>query len=1023
MASHFAASAQEPPIKFNEQIRPILSENCLACHGLDAKKRQAELRLDDPESALADRGGTFAIKPGDLAASELWNRVTSEDETLVMPPLEAKKTLTAEQKELLRKWIEQGAPYQKPWAFEAPVRPPEPAVKQADWAKNAIDRFILARLEAEGLAPRPEADKETLIRRVAQALTGLPPTIAEIDQYLADTSPEAYENMVDRYLASKAFGEEMARHWLDVARYADTHGLHLDNERLMWAYRDWVVKAFNENLPFDQFTTWQIAGDLLPEPTRDQLIATGFNRCNVTTSEGGAIVDEFLFRYAVDRASTFTETWLGLTGGCAVCHDHKFDPLSAKEFYSLYAFFYSAADPAMDKNIFDTEPFLKLPSKEQEEALAAAKQEEERTRAELEAAAAAATYADPASLAEAPPKRPVRDVLLDDSFRLGDGLRNTSRNPSVWRADPDFKAPSGRRVLEQRNSRFHEEVIQFQLAPVIVPEEARFSVSLRLDPVDAAKAVAVVVNGPGGEKRLIWGDAAAFPERETPLATTVMPASLPAPGEWGQLAFTAADVGLAAGQQMSSIALQEAGGVCWWDLLVVEGQSAPAADPLDSFAAWRKSNKDKSPPDVPGDLAPILKQGPEATVEPAVLDKLLRFYLAHVARPFDENLAQKRAAWQAARAARMAADEAIPGTMIFKELEKPREAFVMTRGQYDKPGEKVEPGVPAVFPPLAVSPGARATRLDLAKWVLAPENPLTARVTANRLWQQFFGVGIVKTSFDFGSQGEPPVNPDLLDWLAVQFRESGWNVKELVKLLVTSAAFRQDSRCTSDLLKRDPENRLLARGPRFRLDAEQIRDGALFASGLLDPTVGGPGVNTYQPPNIWEPVGYSDSNTRYYLQGHGADLYRRSLYTFFKRTAPPPFMSNFDAPNREQFCTRRERSNTPLQALQLMNDVQQFEAARALAERAIAHAASPDGRVEFLYRAVLSRRPDAEETRLVSEMVDRQRTLFEADPAAAEQAIGVGESAPKNVAGPVETAAWTMAANLVLNLDETVNRN
>ncbi len=427
---------------------------------------------------------------------------------------------------------------------------------------------------------------------------------------------------------------------------------------------------------------------------------------------------------------------------------------------------------------------------------------------------------------------------------------------------------------------------------------------------------------------------------------------------------------------------------------------------------------------MPGELKDVLKDGPEKQHEPQLVDKLKRFYLAYIARPVNEDLSAKRRTWQAAKAARLAAEDAVVGTLIFRDLPTPRESFVMVRGQYDQRGEKVEPGVPAVFPPLNAPAETRATRLDLARWLVSPEHPLTARVQVNRLWQQFFGVGLVKTSYDFGSQGEMPSHPELLDALAIQFRESGWNVKQFVRLLVASAAFRQRSYVSPELLKRDPENRLYARGPRFRLDAEQIRDNVLFVSGLINLEMGGHGVKTYQPPNIWEPVGYADSNTRYYLQDHGLALYRRSLYAFLKRTAPPPFMSNFDGPNREQFCTRRERSNTPLQALQLMNDVQHFEAARALAERAIREGGStPADRVAFLYRTVLSRRPEAEEAQLVGQAYETQLKLFQADPDAAAKAIRVGESAPKNVAPDVETAAWTLVANLILNLDETVTRN
>ncbi len=1012
-------------LSFNRDIRPILSQNCFACHGFDAKQRQADLRLDMAEHALAGRDGTFAIKPGDPAQSEVWKRINSADPDEVMPPPASRKQLTAEQKETLRRWIEQGAPYQKHWAFEAPVKAAEPATRDAAWAKNFVDRFILARLETEGLQPQAEVDKETLIRRVALALTGLPPTVAEIDQFLADASPQAYEAMVDRYLASPRFGEEMARHWLDVARYADTHGMHLDNERLMWAYRDWVVKAFNDNLPFDQFTVWQLAGDLLPNSTPEQLTATGFNRCNVTTGEGGSIPEEFVYRYAVDRTATMIQTWMGLTGGCAVCHDHKYDPLTMKEFYSLYAFFNSAADPGMDGNISDTPPFSKLLQPAQQAALDAARAREDEARRQLEAAAAAAQYADPAQTAPAADRLPTVDVAFDDFFPLGATVRNTSRNASEWLDQPKFGVPSGRRVLRQANSHFHEDVMQNVLKPTVVPLAATIEAWLFLDPSNPPDAVSIVLGTSSGARRVWWGDEKSADGGFPGATAQERVGRLPSPGVWTKLTFSGEAFNLKPGDTLDSITLQETGGAACWDAVAVSGTSVLASDPAASLAAWRKALAGKSPGDVPAELQAVLKDGPDKPAEAPLLDKLKHFYLAHVARPINEELAAKRRDWQTARAARLAVEDAAIGTLVFRDLAAPRESFVMLRGQYDKPGEKVEPSVPGVFPPLKkAAPEARATRLDLAGWLVSPEHPLTARVQANRLWQQFFGAGLVKTSYDFGSQGEMPSHLELLDALAIQFRESGWNVKQFVRLLVTSAAFRQRAFISPELLKRDPENRLYARGPRFRLDAEQIRDNALFVSGLINLEMGGRGVKGYQPPNLWEPVGYADSNTRYYLQDHGPALYRRSMYTFLKRTAPPPFMSNFDGPNREQFCTRRERSNTPLQALQLMNDVQHFEAARALAERAISEGGqTPADRIAFLYRTVLSRKPEAEESQLVGQAFETQLKLFQAEPEAAAKAIRVGESAPKKIAPDAETAAWTLVANLILNLDETVTRN
>lgn len=1023
-----AASAADQPaeVRFNEHIRPILSANCFACHGFDQKQRKAELRLDVAEGAYAERsGGAAAIKPGSLAGSDVWNRIISDDPDVVMPPPSTKRSLTPEQKQLIRRWIEQGAKYEKHWAFETPARQAAPAVNDPGWVKNAIDRFILARLEREKLAPQPEADRETLIRRVSFALTGLPPTVQEVDQFLSDQAPNAYERMVDRYLASRHFGEEQARLWLDVARYADTHGLHLDNERQMWAYRDWVVKAFNENLPFDRFTTWQLAGDLLPDASLDQLVATGFNRCNVSTSEGGSIGEEWVFRNAVDRTSTMIQTWMGLTGGCAVCHDHKYDPLSAKEFYSLYAFFYSAADPGLDGNVRHTAPFQKVPTPEQAAQLKHLSQEEALAKTALEEALAASGWKDPVDGDAATQKRRVRDVWLDDDFPLGAKVTNTSRNASDWLLDPDFGTKSGRRVLELASSDVFDTKIDSPLIPLIVPAESLVEVWLRIDPNYPPQTLNIQFNTGKQNARVAWGE---------PGSDGAIIGPMPSAGEWVRLEFPLEKAGLKPGDRINQITLSQKGGRVWFDALICHGEIEAGRDPRRSFKDWWQRSAGRDLPELPEDLRPVLKAGPDKEHTPEQRERLQRFFLVQVLRAQESPAAGLHEKYEAARVARIALEDSIPGTFIFKDLPQPRETFVMLRGQYDKPGEKVEPAVPAVFPALKKSaPEARATRLDLAQWLLAPDHPLTARVQVNRVWQQLFGTGLVKTSYDFGSQGEVPSHPELLDWLAVTFRESGWDQKGLLKRILTSATFRQSSatgvlsgvpEAARQIVARDPENRLLARGPRFRLDAEQIRDNALFVSGLLNPQMGGRGIMPYQPLNIWEPVGYQNSNTRYYMQDHGPALYRRSLYCFLKRTAPPPFMSNFDGPNREQFCTRRERSNTPLQALQLMNDVQHFEASRALAERVLTEGGrSPEERLTFLYRVVLARRPDRDETGLLMKALARQQEFFAADPESARRAVHTGESTPKKVASDVETATWTMLANLVMNLDETVTRN
>jgi hypothetical protein len=870
------AARGDEPVRFNRDVRPILADTCFRCHGPAVRK--AGLRLDVRDVALKEtESGAVPIVPGKADESELVRRILSDDPSEVMPPPASRKALSAEQKAVLKQWVEQGAVYQGHWAFTPPVKEAVPRIADPAFRiANPIDAFIADRLKREKLTMAPEADRATLIRRVTFALTGLPPTPQEVDIFLGDSSSRAYENLVERLLYSPRFGEEMARHWLDVARYADTHGLHLDNERQMWLYRDWVVRAFNDNLPFDRFTIEQLAGDLLPTPTNDQLTATGFNRCGVTTSEGGSIEEEWYFRNAVDRASTMAEAWLGMTAGCAVCHDHKYDPISQKEFYSLYAFFYSADGRAMDGNAMLHEPVLRIPTSEQKSKLAALDQQLAEVKTTLQRQHESLAYHDP--------------------------------------ADPPEPAAGGSGEFEE----------------------------------------------------------AAEPEAQAPIAA----------------------------------------------------EAKHADDPDHSFRAWLKRNGARqaksAPPEIKKLLAAVKAGKGTAEGKKTLRNYYIEYVCVTTREPFQRLVARRDALTKE----RTQVESGVVATFIFRDAAQPREAHVMVRGQYDKPGVKVVPGTPAVLPPLQPSSEARANRLDLARWLVAPGHPLTARVAVNRLWQQLFGTGIVKTSYDFGTQGEPPSHPELLDWLAVTFRESGWDVKALVRLMVTSATFRQSSQISPELLKRDPENRLYARGPRFRLDAEQIRDNALFVSGLIELSMGGRGVRPYQPPNIWEPVAYSGSNTRSYKADTGPALYRRSLYTFLKRTAPPPFMANFDAPNREAFCTRRERSNTPLQALQLMNDVQHFEAARALAARMMTEAgAAPADRIRLGFRIVLARKPEAEELAILTDELGKHLARFVRDPEGAKRAVHVGASAPNPALPEIELAAYTLVANTLLNLDETLTRN
>jgi hypothetical protein len=1018
-------SASLVPIQFNRSIRPVLSDNCFNCHGFDPSKRKADLRLDTQEGATAtNKEGTVAIKPGDLKASELWRRINAADPKVHMPPPDTGKQLKPEQVAVLGKWIEQGAQYQKHWAFEPPVRPNSPTVKKADWPRNDMDRFILATLESEQLAPTTEAPKETLIRRVSLDLIGLPPTPAEVDAFLGDKAPDAYERLVDRLLASPRYGEHMARYWLDVARYGDTHGLHLDNERSMWPYRDWVVDAFNRNLPFDQFTIWQLAGDLLPDATRDQRIASGFNRCNVSTSEGGAIDEEFQVRYGVDRVETTSAVWLGLTMGCAVCHDHKLDPITQKEFYQVFTIFNNIAEKAMDGNALLPPPTMKAPSPEQERQL----KEFDTQLAELDntsrAAVAAFNYTDPATLTNAPKPEPKEIVWIDDDFPKGAAPQvNEGNPPNKWVSTNEGPVLSGQRAIQRAGKGLHQVFFPDCAEPLTVTAGDKLFAYVFLDPKDPPKAIMLQYSvGGNWSSRANWGDDDAIPYGTKGTPEKLLRGKLPKAGKWVRLEVDSAQLDLKPGTKITGMAFTMFDGTAFWDKAGILSITDPAQNPALSLLAWEKSEKrlgDGS--QAPADIKAALKKEPEKR-DAAEQQRLHDYFLAAVYADAAPELKAVRDASRRIREKREALDKEIPATMVSQELEKPRPAWLLTRGQYDKHGEPVSPGVPAVLPPLPQSDVTN--RLTLARWLVDAKHPLTARVTVNRSWQQFFGTGLVKTSEDFGTPGEWPSHPELLDWLATEFIRTGWDVKGFVKMIVTSATYRQDSRTTPKLVELDPDNRLLARGPKQRLDAEVLRDNALCVSGLLNPKMGGRGVRPYQPGGIWEAVAYTSSTTAKYSQDHGDALYRRSLYLFWKRTAPPPSMTTLDAPSREQCRTRRERTDTPLQALLMMNDVTYFEAARHLGYRMLREGgASDEDRLRYGFRLVTARTPANNECAILAQNLDAQRSVFRANEEAAKKAISAGESPVPSDVPPAELAAYTMVANLLLNLDEVVTKN
>jgi len=1037
------AAADEEPIDFVRQIRPLLTDKCFACHGPSKKDREGELRLDTKKGAFGvGESGEKAIVPGKPAESELYKRLVTTDKDEHMPPADSKKTLTPAQIELFKRWIAQGAKWQGHWSLIAPERPVPPKPADAAWPKNEIDRFVLARLKKAGLSPAEEASKTAILRRVTFDLAGLPPTIKEVDDFLADKSPKAYERVVDRLLASPHYGEHMARYWLDAARYADTHGLHLDNVRQIWPYRDWVINAFQSNMPFDQFSIEQIAGDLIPNATDQQKVATGFNRCNVTTSEGGAINEEYYVHYTVDRVATTSVVWMGLSMGCVRCHEHKFDPFDMKDFYRLFAFFNNLDGPIMDGNKPLPAPTLKFAApknKEKLDALTARITEIEKQRAGRAAATAAQFAAwNKAKRATAGAKPAVSSEGLYGYWPFEEtGSAVTSAGgelPSgALKGATRGKGKAGK-GLDIRGNKYADlgNVADFERdkpfsygAWVNVRSGNRGSAILaRMNDGKAYQGFDLYVSGDRLIAHLInsWPNNALKVETKQKIKINA----------WQHVMVTYDGSSKVAGVKIylngKSSPLKthnnSLSGTIRTDVPLLVGRRSPGSPYnglVDDVRIYTRTLSAGEVSVMAGEdqIRSILAVAPEKRT-PAQTRVLKNHYLAAHDTKYQKLSAELAKVNQEKQG--LAKQGAI-STLVWRDRAKPKPAYILTRGDYDKKGKQVTPGTPVSLPPMKLTKGQTPTRLDLAKWLVSPEHPLTARVTVNRFWQQYFGVGIVETSEDFGSQGALPSHPQLLDWLAVDFRENGWNVQRLQKQIVMSATYRQSSRLKADMAKKDPGNRLLSRGPRFRLDAELIRDNALAISGLLVRTVGGPSVKPYQPIGVWKAVGYTDSNTANFRRDTGMKLYRRSMYTFWKRTAPPPSLVVFDAPSRENCTVRRSRTNTPLAALALMNDEQFVEAARHLAQRSMNDGGKTDAeRATFAFRLATGRAPDSAESKVLLGLYKENLAKFQGNMEAATKLVNYGESKPPANLNAAQLAAWTMVANLILNLDETITK-
>lgn len=1028
-------------VDFSRDILPILSDKCFHCHGPDEKARQAGLRLDTKEGAFRQRKGRAIIHPGKSAASELIRRITTTDPDETMPPADANRKLTPRQIELLRQWVDEGATWGKHWAFVPPVRPPLPTVKQAEWPRNEIDRFILSRLEKEGLKPSAQATGEAWLRRVSLDLTGLPPTLAELDDFEKSAVRDqqvAWENVVDRLLASTRYGERLASEWLDVARYADTHGYQMDRARPVWPYRDWVIQAFNRNMPFDQFIVWQLAGDLLPNPTKEQRLATAFNRLHMQNEEGGIVEEEFRVAYVVDRVNTVGTAFLGMTLECSRCHDHKFDPLTMKDFYHLFAFFQNI-DEAGQTSYFTSAmpvPTLLLSSDEQDRQLA---ELAGKVADRQKALAAARDQARPTYeqwLAKRPSEPAIPGLVAAYAFdELKDNRSPNAVNeksPALAHEGPKLVAGKvGQAVqLSGENGFTFPSVGHFTRSDpftlslwIQTPSLAPRFVVLHhsMAPVDAGSrgyelllekghvAFGLHHTWPGNSLKVVTQSALAI-DTWTHVTVTYDGSSRASglqiylDGQRAELNFIrdgltkdityGNEPNLALGYRFRDSGFK--GGKV--DELHVYDRAVTA---LEAAQLARRS-----------DLRDLLAL-PADKLSAFQREALFDYYLAALHQP-------TRQAMDALREARKEYSRfrnPIAEIMVMEEMKTPRPAFILKRGAYDAPGASVSADTPAVLPPF---PGGQPrNRLGLARWLTSPDHPLTGRVTVNRAWQMMFGRGLVETSDNFGSTGTPPTHPELLDWLARDFMDNGWDVKRLLKRIALSATYRQSARVTPELLAKDPYNLMLGRFPARRLTAEMLRDQALFASGLLVEKHGGPSVYPYQPEGIWEEA----MGRPGYPRSRGPDLYRRGLYTFWKRTAPPPTMTTFDAADRSICTARRQATSTPLQALALLNDTQMVEAARFLGQRMLKEGGSTgEAQATWAFRTVTGRRPTAKETAVLTKLVAEQRELFGHDPKAADKLLLVGDTRNDPKLDRTQLSAVTVLALAILNHDEAVFR-
>jgi Protein of unknown function (DUF1553)/Protein of unknown function (DUF1549)/Planctomycete cytochrome C/Concanavalin A-like lectin/glucanases superfamily len=1110
-------------LDFNQDVQPILAANCFSCHGPDPEMRKAGLRLDLEESALRKRAGhPDAIVPGHPEQSELVKRIESKDPHHLMPQssLNEPKPMKPEDIAVLREWVKEGAVYRPHWAFEKPARTRPPAVAPDNtWAAmpaTTIDEFILAQLKKQGLRPSPEASKETLIRRVTLDLTGLLPTPEEVRAFVKDTSPQAYEHLVDNLLARPTYGEQRARYWLDYARYADTYGLHFDNSRDIWPYRDYLIRSFNSNKPFDQFAMEQIAGDLLPAKNLDPLIGSGYVRLGISSNEGGTIPEELRVNIARERTEAYGAAFMGLTVGCAVCHDHKYDPTTQKDFYALSAFFNNIDERPFNNDRPVWEPVARIPKAQNQEAYNRVLAKRSELAGQLNAERLQErTLVEQWLHSRQDPPQPVSTDKLTLRLRLDEGggevLKNSAPHPQpatfpigkskpqwgettwLW---PDFRMDTSTRVmlgqtgnndwdqpfstggwfmlrtgpgfsvtstsgtlmskmdttqhsrgwdLSIQNGTISVNLVNEQpkegtsKKPMTAPKEAPYKEPFRYPtPTDlTAKDLApnkVPQKKPPPKKEEAKAKPPAPKEEEdkTPQVAIKVSTIERLPHEWRHVFFTYDGSGRASGVKIyvngapvatrvvaDTLAKSTIRTTAPMQLGWRYPDKTPAQDTrYQDIRLYERALTAEEVKRVPyEDYVAEVASRPSTTWNEDEWHTVSEFYLNSV------DKAAKALQSQIAQLDQQLEKLSEGGDLSLVSWEKPSIAYadVLTRGVYTARTERVEANTPHYLPPLPA--GEPRNRLALAKWTVSPENPLTARVTVNRMWNEVFGSGLVETTEDFGIMGQRPTHPELLDWLAVEFRESGWNMKHMYKLMVMSATYRQTAKSTPEQLAKDPKNRFLSHGPRFRMDAEMLRDIALQSGNLLETRIGGPSVKPYQPANIWEQVSYPTSDTVNYVQQHGDALYRRSMYTYWKRMATLPDMDTFDAPMRDAVCTRRQRTDTPLQALVTMNDVQWVEAARALAQRVILEGGKqPEQRIRLLSEITLSHEPSPQMAAVLQNSLAQMQKHYTADPGAARKLVDAGEKKRNPSIPEPELAAWTMVASEMLNLDETVNK-